>query len=356
MTIYYLCPDLATPVGGIRVIYRHVDILNAHGLPASVVHRKHGFRATWFENSTSVVYWRDGRVQRLLAKVKRRTDPDAVIELPIEGGKRPQISADDILVIPEMYGPDLAAAHGRGIPKVILNQNCYLTFRGYSFHPERLITPYGHRDVIATLINSADGEEYLRYAFPRVPTHRFRLSIDASLFNYKAQKKRQLCFSRIKNEADAMQVLNILKFRGALKDFSVVPFVNLPQREVARLYSESALFLSFGYPEGFGLPPAEAMACGCVVVGFHGGGGREFFRPEFSYPIEQGDIVGFAQTVEQVIVAFDAQPELMRAKGRAASDHILHSYSAQLEAREVAAVWRNILARQESLRSQERSA
>jgi len=27
---------------------------------------------------------------------------------------------------------------------------------------------------------------------------------------------------------------------------------------VARIYQESLLFLSFGYPEGFGLPAAEA--------------------------------------------------------------------------------------------------
>ena len=34
------------------------------------------------------------------------------------------------------------------------------------------------------------------------------------------------------------------------------------------LFSFSILFLSFGYPEGFGLPVAEAMSCGCAVIGY----------------------------------------------------------------------------------------
>jgi len=343
MTIYYLCPEHKNPVGGVRVIYRHVDILNSHGIPAYVVHSTRGFRVDWFENKTPIVYWRNNRIDRLAARLKRRLDTDAVIELPISGGSAARIHAADILVVPEMYGPDLAAAYGRGIKKVVLNQNCYLTFHGYSFQRDRLISPYRHKDVLATLINSVDGEEYLHYAFPQLPLHRFRLSIDPQRFSFQAEKKKQICFSRIKNEADAMQVVNILKFRGALKDFDVVPFINRPQSEVAQIYKDSLLMLSFGYPEGFGLPPAEAMACGCVAIGFHGGGGREFFHPEFSYPIEQGDIVGFARTVEEVIQAYEKDPVAILEKGRGAAAYIREHYSPEKEEAEVTTAWQAII-------------
>lgn len=343
MTIYYLCPERRHPVGGVRVIYRHVDILNKYGIDASVVHKTRGFRVDWFENDTSIVYWRNGYWDKFFAKFKRRSDSDAIIELPISQGVKSSIDASDILVIPEMYGPDLAEAYGRGIKKVILNQNCYLTFNGYSFQRDRVITPYGHKDVLATLINSFDGLKYLRYVYPEIPLHRFRLSIDPNLFSYQASKKRQICFSRIKNESDAMQVVNILKFRGVLKNYEIVPFINKPQEEVAQIYKDSLMLLSFGYPEGFGLPPAEAMACGCVAVGFHGGGGKEFFKPEFSYPIDQGDIIGFAKTVEQVIHDYESNPTSVQEKGRMAADYIRNYYSPKNEEAEVVAAWHAII-------------
>jgi glycosyltransferase involved in cell wall biosynthesis len=343
MTIYYLCPEHKNPVGGVRVIYRHVDILNKHGFDAYVVHKTKGFRVDWFENDTPIVYWRDSGFDRLAAKVGRRIDPNAVIELSISGGPASKIGVSDILVIPEMYGPDLAVAYGRGIKKVVLNQNCYLTFKGFSFQRDRLISPYNHKDVMATLINSEDGEDYLRYVFPELPLFRFRLSIDPLRFFYQEKKKKQICFSRIKNEADAMQVVNILKFRGVLKDYEIVPFINIPQTDVARIYKDSLIFLSFGYPEGFGLPAAEAMACGCIVVGFHGGGGREFFKPEFSYPIEEGDIIGFAGAVEEVIKSYDCNSADIDKKRRMASDYIRDTYSPLLEEQEVLDAWKSII-------------
>ena len=143
MTIYYLCPEHKTPVGGVRVIYQHVDILNRKGVPAYVVHKTKGFRVNWFENTTPIVYWRDNLLDRFIAKFKRRMDPDQAIELPIQGGTRPVIDATDILVIPELYGSNLPAPFGRSIKKVILNQNSSLTFNGYSLNKARLMTTVG---------------------------------------------------------------------------------------------------------------------------------------------------------------------------------------------------------------------
>jgi glycosyltransferase involved in cell wall biosynthesis len=60
-----------------------------------------------------------------------------------------------------------------------------------------------------------------------------------------------------------------------------VEFVSIhdrPRGEVARMLASCHIFMSTGFPEGFGLPPAEAMACGCVPVGFGGLGGFEYMR------------------------------------------------------------------------------
>lgn len=80
---------------------------------------------------------------------------------------------------------------------------------------------------------------------------------------------------------------------------------------------------------------------GCSPVA--GGGGREFFKPEFSYPIEQGDIIGFARTVENSILAYEQDPELVLEKGMLAADFIRTVYSPELEEPEVAGAWQVIL-------------
>ena len=54
-TVYYLTTHGSTPQGGVRVSYRHVDVLNEIGIKAAVLHLTRGFRPTWFESSTPVV-------------------------------------------------------------------------------------------------------------------------------------------------------------------------------------------------------------------------------------------------------------------------------------------------------------
>ncbi len=43
-----------------------------------------------------------------------------------------------------------------------------------------------------------------------------------------------------------------------------------------RIYNNASLFVSSSWSEGFALPPAEAMACGCAVVATDSGGIREY--------------------------------------------------------------------------------
>jgi glycosyltransferase involved in cell wall biosynthesis len=44
------------------------------------------------------------------------------------------------------------------------------------------------------------------------------------------------------------------------------------------IYNASSVYLGASIEEGWGLPPAEAMACGCAFVGTDIGGFREFAR------------------------------------------------------------------------------
>ena len=88
----------------------------------------------------------------------------------------------------------------------------------------------------------------------------------------------------------------------------------------------SSIFLAFGQQEGFGLPPAEAMASGCYVIGFHGFGGREIFDPAFSTPVEDGDVLAFARAVAETIERFERDPGAVHAAGVRAAEHVRRTY------------------------------
>ena len=342
MTIYFLTPDYSFPSGGVRVIYQHVDILNAHGIQAYVLHNKPGFRCDWFENTTSIAYLNTSLLRRGYSKILKYLNQELPFEMHLLNAPTAKIGADDYLVLPEIDGPNMINL-APGVSKVILNQNCYLSFQGYSLVQDNVKTPYDSSELKAVLTNSTDGENFLNYVFPQTPITRFHLSIDPKVFPFQAGKKRQICFTPRKNELLVRLVINILKSRNVLNNFELVPFAGISQSEVSQLMQDSAIFLSFGLNEGFGLPPAEAMACGCIVIGFHAGGGREFFNPEFSFPIESGDVLGFSQIIEQVIQDFDNQPEKMTKMSQAASEYVLSHYSKQQEENDIVNFWQKIL-------------
>ena len=78
------------------------------------------------------------------------------------------------------------------------------------------------------------------------------------------------------------------------------PLQKLSHSEVADSLNHARIFLSFGHPEGFGLPIAEAMASGCWVVGYSGGGGRELFGFGASTEVTFGDWSSFVLAVNDV--------------------------------------------------------
>lgn len=311
--IYYLCPDDDTPSGGIKMIYRHVDILNRNNISANVLHQREGFRCAWFLNDTGISYL-----------------------------EKTRIHASDFLVVPEIYGPGITKI-GSNVRKVIFNQNCYNTFLHYSIDPTNKTTPYRQNDVIAVLVVSEDNKQYLEYVYPELKVIRLHYGINPDLFSYYSEKKKQICFMPRKHVNEAVQVINILKFRDVLDDFTIIPIEHKSEEEVGDIFKDSLLFLSFGYPEGFGLPPAEAMACGCIAVGYHGMGGKEFFKSEFAYPIEQGNIISFANTVEQLLKEYQLNPDTLIAQGKMASDFILQTYSIEREEEDIIGCWSQMI-------------
>ncbi|WP_238555543.1 glycosyltransferase [Chryseobacterium sp. P1-3] len=115
------------------------------------------------------------------------------------------------------------------------------------------------------------------------------------------------------------------------------------EQEVAQHLKESAFFLSFNHREGFGLPPVEAMACGCFVIGYSGQGGKEYFKEEFSCLIEEGNIIDFVEKIENHALEYTTNPNLFFEKGRIASQFVLDNYSLEHETKDWINIWMKII-------------
>ena len=103
----------------------------------------------------------------------------------------------------------------------------------------------------------------------------------------------------------------------------------MQHEEVAK--SAGCLVVSQLRPSGrLGLPLAEAIACGCLVVGYHGLAGRDFALPHM-HVVEFGDLLGLLKGVEQELDRFDAAPEVVIQERLAASEAILQTYSLEAE-------------------------
>jgi glycosyltransferase involved in cell wall biosynthesis len=168
-------------------------------------------------------------------------------------------------------------------------------------------------------------------------------AIDKARFAPSASKKRQIAFMPRKLPADAAFIESIFKRRHP--NYSDVPWLSIDgvtQREAARLMGESACFLSLSHRESFGLPPLEAMACGCLVAGFHGDGGREYMTSENGWWAETGDCKACADGLAAALGLFDAGGPALDARHAAMAATVERYSPAQLKTALIA-FWRGQL-------------
>jgi hypothetical protein len=298
--IYFVAPDLDRPSGGVRTIYRAVDLLDGAGLPAAVVHSRKGFRCRWFEHTTPVVH----------------------APLPLGPG--------DVLV-PPAYLYLRAARLAPGVRKVVFQQNAYRTFRYLrAASASRAGELADASDLVAMLVVSEDNERYVGRALPGVRVARVHHWIDPEVFHVDlSARRRKITVMPRKRRDEYEQLVGILNARRALDGWQLDALEGRSEAEVAARLRESVLFVSLSRAEGFGLPPAEAIASGNHAIGFHGMGGREIFRAPFAQAIEDGDVLALAVAVEEFLAGYDARVTELAQRAVEGSRFITSTYSRE---------------------------
>jgi glycosyltransferase involved in cell wall biosynthesis len=184
---------------------------------------------------------------------------------------RPALTENDLVVLPEDVPASAAIKLLEGVAprRILFCQNPFHYLRTRHRDPTPFTWDGGMTVGIsnASLVRRTSGLASLQVV---------RVAVDGAVFR-PAAKTLRICTvpRKLPQECDA-----IMAGLGLLHpDLAGIPWLRierLPEHEVAAAMAGSAAFLSLCHREALPLTPLEAMAAGCAVVGYHGGGGLDY--------------------------------------------------------------------------------
>ncbi|MCW2249483.1 glycosyltransferase involved in cell wall biosynthesis [Azospirillum fermentarium] len=228
--------------GGVRTLYKHAELLEDMGLETLVI---------------------TPSGPPLNFKTRAKVFSNGNLVLP----------ANARIIFPEVVSED------DGLTRTLLSykvdRRVFVQNHFYCFHGSKVVAR--HRELgiagvyAASNVISRNLWDIFQIDAPVVP-----YCIDHELFK-PAEKVQQIAYMPRKLPADATYLKDA--FAAAYPAFASIPWIPIEgcnEEQVAAILGRSTVFVSFSYREGFGLPPLEAMAAECLVVGFHGSGGMEY--------------------------------------------------------------------------------
>ncbi|MBM3532098.1 MAG: glycosyltransferase family 4 protein [Alphaproteobacteria bacterium] len=283
--IFYVAKSFGVPMGGVAMIFRHVEILVKRGFDAHV-------------------YLLPGEDDVFV----RHTVP------VVDGRGRLEVRPDDIFVLPEPWPVHLPEILALPVRKFVFCQNHYLVFSGLGDAPS-----YRSMGIERVFAVSRTIAEFLERDCGATDVRVVPCVIDTGVFRPLA-KRRQIAFMPRKVGMELAEFIRGI-FRSrypAYAGIAWVPIDRMPIGEVAARLGEARWFLSLTYYEGFGLPPLEAMAADAIVAGFHGGGGLDYATPANGFWCPTGDFEGCVDALARAVEAGDSgRGEDVVAAGRA---------------------------------------
>ena len=324
--LFFLASDNSKPSGGLKFIHHFCELACDMGYDAAVMHGNAGFQAGNFEHFAPIVHhsgWkkrsRRDALQEKIRKVRAR----------LNGAPRQvSVTADDIIIVPENR---MFRAHEifPGTRKIVLCQGPFLC-AGQG-------RPQAGSGILGAIGISNVAVEVIHRLLPDSPVHKVPLWIDPYMFSPSLEKRRRLVYMPRRNGDEARMVLNLLSAKGVLNDIELMPLDGVTVDDVGKALHENLMFLSFAGLEGFGLPGAEAIASGCLTIGYTGIGGDEYFSRFGGWAVAQQDIVSYVDTVAEILTRYRENPGPMDHARMANAEKILDHYkrpktSAALEA------------------------
>jgi glycosyltransferase involved in cell wall biosynthesis len=294
--ILYMNHDNPNPSGGVKVIYDHVGHLVRNGYNAFVVHQNAGFRPDWFQENLPVLYCNQQFIPR----------------------------PDDLVIIPEDHAVYFELFRSIPVRKLVFCQNHFYAFEGVSSCA--CWSSFGISGVIACSEPVAD----FIGTFLDIADLRTVHNAVSTIFAKSAPKKIQIAYMPRKRPLEANFIKCLCQRILGADDVEWVAISGMHQDDVAKTLQESGIFLSLSRHEGFGLPPLEAMAAGCLVTGFTGFGGEEYATPDNGIWCQEDDLIGCAHALVKAVRMFQCDaPELDRMVANARTTAMRYSSKRQ---------------------------
>lgn len=284
------------PIGGFRVVYEYANRLVAKGHEVAIVHPRHlgnvspppagslyrrlrregaKLRDWAFRPS---VHWQpvDGRVRMLYV-----SDPDAS-----------KVPDGDVVFATTWHTAEYVLGYPKSKGLRFYLIQAYETWWGPKDRVEAAWRAPLYKVVIARWLFEIGRElgcEHMEYIPNGIDHEKYRLLNPIS--NRPKRVATLFHADDWKGSPDGLRALGVVKnqhpdvrvtlFGTPRRTESIPEWVEYlrdpPQTEIVnRIYNGSSIYLCASWSEGFPLPPAEAMACGCALVSTDIGGVREY--------------------------------------------------------------------------------
>jgi len=277
MAITYLCPAEKKASGGVKVLYRHSEMLSANGFESYIHHPKYpDFSCGWFSHNVSFRKIKSNRF-RLFNRNNQM------------GDFKSSGYGDDFIVIPEIW----AAKYGMqclnlGLKYAIFVQNGYFISNGKEeFTESDLKKVYENSHSIMSI--STDTSEMILLTYPQIPEDKIIRLLPNVGSLFKIGTKENIITYMPRKLSDHAAKICFYMQDHLPENWKMLPIHNKNEQEVASILEKSSIFLSFCDQEGCPLPPLEAAFSGNIVVGYTGQGAKEYFHKPLFREVQNGD-------------------------------------------------------------------
>ncbi len=324
------CRDINTPSGGRKMLYWLVDFLNSQNIEAYIVHQRLNFKSTWFQHNTPIVYLFNYGLSHDRSLKKIIKSGIYAIHSWLKGIKCIQLNSEtDILYFPETFINQLDSSVYLSFSKWLINQNAYFLLKQNITAIQKLQLS---NDKITGILNfSKLNADYSIYLFgnklKEIQISAFVDDIFVSESNIPSEKKKQIAVMPRRGNIQLQGIKKMLLLTGVIEAKQWVEIENYSQEEVKQILTESLVFLTFSEFEGLGLPVAEAMCLGCIVVGNPANGGEELFKFNADFSVNHGNWMEAIQKINEIFKQFDSNPHFFDSHTAQNRAHILANYT-----------------------------